>query len=288
MTCDAHGAPTSRDAFRPLPQMNPVSTEASTPKETTLQHIIESIDAITGLEPVWKHGLVHRGGPHYRLTGSTGPVSIGEDECLLLGTLIRRFRPNTCFVIGNGFGLSSAFIAAMMEANGGTSVITLDSKTEGEGERCFQTAEQLNVRLGCRILRNEQGRSPKDIEKAIGERLLDLTLIDGDHSHPQATRDFLEVQHFIAEQGIVCWHDFWLPGVARSVEKAKRQGYRCLQVNTSCEMILGTKDQRIYRELQLLFETAQPPHRRRHPLARLRLSGSYWWSRIQAGLPPKA
>src|SRR5688572_15930649 len=89
--------------------------------------VVTALESIAGLERIWKRGVVHHGGPHYRLHGTTGPVSIGEDECLILGRLIARFRPARCFIIGNGFGFSSAFIAKMMEANEGVSVITLDS-----------------------------------------------------------------------------------------------------------------------------------------------------------------
>src|SRR5207249_6239 len=117
---------------------------------------------------------VHRGGPHYRLRGAIGPVSIGEDECAILGKLIARFRPLNCFIIGNGFGLSSAFIAKMMEANGGASVLTFDSKAEGDGERCFATAEELRLRIDCRILRNEHAVSPQDIERINEGTLYDF------------------------------------------------------------------------------------------------------------------
>jgi predicted O-methyltransferase YrrM len=257
-------------------------------ENTPLDRIIDSLEAIAGLDRIWTRGLVHRGGPHYRLRGSAGPVTIGEDECLLLGDLIAHFRPKTCFVIGNGFGLSSIYIATVMEANCGASVITLDSKTEGNGELCFRMAEQLCARMGCRILRNEQGYSPQDIEKTIPGDLLDLTLIDGDHSHPQATRDFLGVQRFIGEHGIVCWHDFWLAGVAKSVEEAQRHGYHCVKVNTSCEMVLGTKNERVYRELQSLFGATEAPRPRKRPLARMRVSGSFWWFTIRAALQRKS
>src|SRR5262245_56395794 len=114
-----------------------------------IQSIVISLDSITGLDRIWNRGVIHRGGPHYRLRGTIGPVSIGEDECLILGTLITHFTPARCFVIGNGFGLSSVFIARMMEANGGESVITLDSKKEGDGERCFETAERLRILTHC-------------------------------------------------------------------------------------------------------------------------------------------
>ncbi|MGZ9004759.1 MAG: class I SAM-dependent methyltransferase [Burkholderiales bacterium] len=252
-----------------------------------VRHTVVSLESIAGLERIWKRGVVHRGGPHYRLRGTTGPVSIGEDECLMLGKLIARFRPDDCFIIGNGFGLSSAFIAKTMEAYGGASVVTLDSKAEGDGELCFKTAEELRIRMDCRILRNITGFSPEDIEKTAEGACYDLVFIDGDHSHPQATNDFCGVRHLLRKDGILCWHDYWLEGVPESVEEAQRDGYRCLKVNSSCEMVFGTKDEAIFREIGKLFNEAEAPTRRSHPLARFKLSRSFLWGTIKAHLPAR-
>jgi predicted O-methyltransferase YrrM len=249
-----------------------------------VQRIVVTLESIAGLDRIWKRGVVHRGGPHYRLRGSIGPVSIGEDECLILGTLIARLKPAHCFVIGNGFGLSSAFIAKMMEANGGLSVTTLDSKVEGDGERCFEAAEQLRVRMDCRILRNEHGVSPQDIDKTAGGRTYDLIFIDGDHAHPQPTRDFRGVRPLLSQNGVLLWHDYWFAGVSHSVTEAQRSGYRCVKVNSSCEMVFGTRDDGVYRDIEALFDEAVTPSPRRHPWARLMLSRSFLWATLTSHL----
>jgi predicted O-methyltransferase YrrM len=253
-----------------------------------VQRIVVSLESITGLERIWKRGVVHRGGPHYRLRGTIGPVSIGEDECFILARLISRFRPAHCFVIGNGFGLSSAFIAKMMEANGGMSVVTLDSKVEGDGERCFETAEQLRIRMDCRILRNEHGVSPQDINKIGGSRSYDLIFIDGDHSHPQATRDFRGVQHLLRQDGVLLWHDYWLAGVSESVAEARQSGYRCVKVNSSCEMAFGTRNEAVSRDIEALFDDAETPSPRSHPWARFMLSRSFLWATFTSHLRSRA
>jgi predicted O-methyltransferase YrrM len=264
--------------------VNETSSASSDQARSLVQRIVVSLESIAGLERIWKRGVVHRGGPHYRLRGTLGPVSIGEDECLILGKLIAHFRPANCFIIGNGFGLSSAFIAKMMEANGGVFVITLDSKEEGDGERCFETAEELRIRMGCRILRNKHGVSPQDISKTGESVGYDLIFIDGDHSHPQATNDFRGVQHLLRKDGILCWHDYWLAGVPDSVSEAQRSGYRCVKVNSSCEMVFGTKDEAVFQEIGALFDNAETPTRRRHPLAQFMLSRSFLWGTIKAHL----
>jgi predicted O-methyltransferase YrrM len=259
-------------------------TASSDQARVLVRRVVAAVESIAGIERIWKRGVVHAGGPHYRLAGTTGPVSIGEDECLILGELIARFRPGNCFIIGNGFGLSSAFIAKMMETNGGVSVITLDSMGEGDGQRCFETAEQLRIRMDCGILHSKQGISPQDIDNAVESTWYDLILIDGDHSHPQVINDFRGIQHLLRKESILCWHDSWLAGVFESVAEAQRVGYQCVKVNSSCEMAFGTRDDAVFREIGRLFDDAEVPRRRSHPLARLMLSGSFIWGVVKAHL----
>ena len=244
--------------------------------------MVASLAAIDRLERIWSRGIVHRGGPHYRLAGTTGPVSIGEDECLILGQLIARFKPSTCFVVGNGFGLSSAFIGKLMEQHGGTSVITLDDMSEGDGQRCFDTAQELTRRLDCRIVRNKYGRSPHDIGRSAESAVYDFVFLDGNHAHPYATDDCRGLQPLLHHRSIIGWHDYWLGGVSESVADAERAGYQCLKINSSSEMVFGTRDEKALQEIRNLFPGAEAPMRRRHPLARLTLSRSFVWGSLKA------
>jgi hypothetical protein len=153
---------------------------------------------------------------------------------------------------------------------------------EGDGQRCFETAEQLRIWMDCRILHNKQGTSPQDIDTAVESTWCDLILIDGDHSHPQVINDFRGVQHLLREESIVCWHDGWLAGVFESVAEAQRVGYQCVKVNSSCEMVFGTRDDAVFREIGRLFDDAGMPTRRSHPLARLLLTRSFVWGAVKA------
>lgn len=245
-----------------------------------VRRIVNTLEDFSGLDRIWKRGVVHSGGPHYRLRGTPGPVSIGEDECHLLGQLIRRFLAH-CFIIGNGFGLSGAFISKMMESHSGESVITLDSKVEGDGEACFLAAEHLRHRLECRLLRNKCGFSPQDIDRTVESPVYDLILIDGGHSHPQVTEDFSAVRRLLQDRSIVAWHDYWLPGVSESVAEAQRAGFRCLKLNSSCEMVFGTRDQAVFRAIESMFQDAEEPAPRRRPLAHLRLTRTFLWTTIK-------
>ncbi len=242
---------------------------------TLLPTILTTLRTLTPLDRIWNHGLVHPGGPHYRLRGTAGPASIGEDECGVLAQLIARFEPAHCFIIGNGFGLSSVWIAKLMEVAGGQSVATLDNRSEGDGARCFAVAAHLADRLACRLLHNAYGESPRDLPAHLGPHPYDLIFIDGNHAHPHALHDFLAALPALSPTGILCWHDYWLPGVAASVDEAQRHGLHCLLLETSCEMVFGTRSPAVHRALQQMFPHATLPTRRRHPWARLRLTGSF-------------
>jgi predicted O-methyltransferase YrrM len=236
-----------------------------------IRTVVRTLDEVAGLDMVWKRGIVHPGGPHYRLRGTLGPVSLGEDECRVFGSIVQEFRPANAFIIGNAFGLSSTFIAKMMESHGGRSVITLDSKSEGEGERCFNTAVAVRERLNCTLLTTKAGWSPNDIDTAAEDATYDLIFIDGDHHHPQVTRDFHGVKHLAHDETIICWHDYWMEGIPESVAEAENEGFRCIKVNTSCEMVFGTRSQAAFERIQRLFANAEPPRKRRRPGAYLKL-----------------
>jgi predicted O-methyltransferase YrrM len=239
--------------------------------DTLMRALVKNFNDVSRLDIVWKHGVVHRGGPHYRLRGTLGPISLGEDECAVFGRFIKAFRPRNCFIIGNAFGMSSVFIAKMMERNGGTSVITLDSQSEGDGKRCFSTAAQISQRMDCRILKNKTGWSPNDIAAAVEDAKYDLIFIDGDHSHPQVTRDFEGIQRLVGDETTVCWHDYWMDGIPESVEVAESHGYHCIKVNSSCEMVLGTKNREVFDRICKLYSNTERPRKRRRTMAYLKL-----------------
>jgi len=250
--------------------------------------IVRNLDDITGLDRVWPRGVVHRGGPHYRLKGTVGPISLGVDECIVFGRLIERFKPANCFIIGNAFGMSSAFIAKMMEYHNGQAVITLDSKSEGNGSLCFETAARVCDRMKCRILKNKWGWSPKDVMNAAEDGSYDLIFIDGDHSHPQVTLDFNAVQPLVREETIICWHDYWLAGIPESVGAAAKAGYQCVKVNTSCEMVFGTRSTTKFRALKSMFPNSDNPVKRPRPMAYLRLYQAIMVGMLKAYLHRKS
>jgi predicted O-methyltransferase YrrM len=221
--------------------------------EPRLERVVRALNEIHNTRLVWPKGLLHPGGPHRKLAGMMFPISIGEDECRLFGNLIEAFRPADCFIIGNAFGLSSCYIAAMMRDHGGRSVVTLDSEQEGDGATCGRIARELAARLELDLLTNVKGRSPEDIGAAAQAESYDLIFIDGAHIHPQVTKDYIGITPYLTEQTVVVWHDYWLSGIHQSVARATAEGMRCLWVPTSCEMVVGTRDPERFERLRALF-----------------------------------
>ena len=232
--------------------------------DSSLAAVLHALDQLTETRLVWRDGLFHPGGPHRRLKGEVYPISIGEDECRAFGTLIRGLKPEYCFIIGNAFGLSSAYIAHVMQRHGGKSVVTLDDQSEGNGQRCASIAQGLTERLKLDgFLVNKKGRSPEHTKQAAGERIYDVIFIDGLHRHPQVTLDFEGVQALADKRTTFVWHDGWIRGVPESVEAAKAQGVNVLWLPTSCEMILGTRSPERFEQLREMFPEGEIEHR--HP-----------------------
>ncbi len=225
--------------------------------DASLEHVVQTLAKVAETSLVWPSGLLNPGGPHRRLKGHQYPISIGEDECRAFGTLIEALRPQTCFIIGNAFGLSSAYIGDMMKVHGGNAVITLDNQSEGNGPECARVAQTLVDELGLHgFVANVKGSSPQDIPRATSNAKQDLIFIDGLHRHPQVTHDLNGVLPIAHDKSVIVFHDGWIRGVPEAVEEAKGKGYRCLWIPTSCEIIVAVRDPEVFAKLQQAFPSA--------------------------------
>jgi len=232
----------------------------------SLHRVVSALEEVADTSLVWPRGLLHSGGPHRVLSGTLFPVSIGEDECQVFGRLIERFRPENAFIVGNAFGFSSCYIADAMRHHNGRKVITLDCEIEGRGRACATIARRLADTLDLSLLRNKKGRSPADTAWAVENNRQDLVFIDGDHSHPQVTRDFEAILPYTDSRTIFVWHDFWLPGIYPCLHVAASHGLRWLWLPTSCEMVLGVRDASTFADLQGMFPDGIENRRPHSPL----------------------
>ena len=229
----------------------------------SLHRVVTALDEVAETSLVWPSGLINDGGPHRVLAGTLFPVSIGEDECAVFGRLIERFHPEHAFIVGNAFGFSSCYIADVMRQHGGKTVVTLDSEVEGRGKACAEIARQLADKLELSLLKNKKGQSPTDTASVVETDRHDLVFIDGNHGHPHVTRDFNGILPYTHSQTILVWHDFWLSGIIPCLRAAESHGFRWLWLPTSCEMVLGVRDESVFTELQKMFPDSvenQQPH----------------------------
>lgn len=220
--------------------------------------LVNALEEVADVKLVWNKGFANQGGPHRRLVGNKAPISIGEDECDLFAKLISTMRPDNCFIVGNAFGFSSAFIAMVMQDHGGRSVISLDAQTEGDGERNARVARALADRLRLNLLTNKKGYSPRDVPGAVEDKSYDLIFLDGNHDHPAVTHDLIGALPYAHDKSIIVLHDFWLPGVLYGARAAEAAGFYCWLVRTSCEIVLCTRDKATYEQLRQLFPQGLP------------------------------
>jgi len=232
----------------------------------SLNRVVDALEQVAKTSLVWKRGLINQGGPHRVLSGTLLPISIGEDECAVFGRLIEQFRPKHTFIIGNAFGFSSCYIADEMRHHGGEKVVTLDNEVEGRGQTCATVARELTNKLELNLLINKKGRSPADTEWAVESKQQDLVFIDGDHSHPQVTHDFESILPFTHSQTIFVWHDFWWSGILPCLKVAQTHGFRWLWLPTSCEMVLGVRDETVFAKLQEMFPDGVENQKAHSPL----------------------
>lgn len=232
----------------------------------SLHRVVNALNEVAETSLVWPQGLLHPGGPHRVLAGTLLPISIGEDECAVFGKLIKRFLPKQAFIVGNAFGFSSCYIADMMRQYGGQSVVTLDNEIEGRGRSCASIARHLADSLELTLLKNKKGKSPGDTAWAVENEQRDLVFIDGDHRHPQVTRDFEAILPYTNMNTIFVWHDFWMTGILPCLRVAANHGLRWLWLPTSCEMVLGVRDAETFAKLRRLFPHGVENQRPHSPL----------------------
>ncbi|HET8937858.1 MAG TPA: class I SAM-dependent methyltransferase [Polyangiales bacterium] len=228
------------------------------------------------MRTVWPDGCMHEGGPHRRLAGRPTPISIGEDECGVFGALVHRFAPKQCFIVGNAFGFSAAYIALAMRDSGADHVIAMDAETEGDGPQVANVARGLAKRLNVDLLKIKKGFSPQDTPGAVEAPAYDLVFIDGNHESPYVRNDLHGVMPYIHDDTVIVFHDFFFEGVRDGVAAALDIGLHCLWLPTSCEMVVATRSAKRFAELRALFpEGTDNPLQHRTSLAKNML----WWAR---------
>lgn len=130
--------------------------------------------------------------------------------------------------IGSYLGASSCYLAAgLARVNGHLFCVdTWQNETMPEGERDTFVEFQKNTNGVRHLLTTIRKRSDEIAEGEI-QLPLNLVFIDGDHSYAAVKNDFDCVQKWLAEDGIIAFHDFSCPafeGVSRVIGEALASG----------------------------------------------------------------
>lgn len=159
--------------------------------------------------------VISRGGGWtwgYVLVGEEGKAtgsSIGEDELKLLRDICLLTAPESAFVIGHAFGLSSFALA--LAAGTGCQVFAIDSWDEGQDPQSARELSQSLVRLRPELagVRLHTGTSPADTPAALAELNghLSILFIDAMHTDQAAYEDFAGCLPYIGEETVCLWHN---------------------------------------------------------------------------------
>ena len=144
------------------------------------------------------------------------PDSISVEDGELLARIVRESGAKRSLEIGMAWGLSTLYLCAALEKNGGARHVAVDPN-------------QTSSYHGCGVLNAERagfGDLVECIERPSfdalpqllrdGERF-DLVFIDGNHRFDYTLVDFFYAQRLVPVGGLVLLHDPWLQAIRKTV-----------------------------------------------------------------------
>jgi predicted O-methyltransferase YrrM len=145
------------------------------------------------------------------------PAALPRAHAEELARLVREHGSTRTLETGMAYGLSTLAIGAEHAARGDGSHVAIDPYQSSD----WRGIGQLNVRragLSDRV-RVIEARSDEALPRLRDEGLrIDFALIDGLHLFDATLVDFFHVDRMLDVDGVVVFHDTWMPAVARAVE----------------------------------------------------------------------
>ena len=222
--------------------------------------IIEEINS--SLTPIWKNGKPPYNclnyGPHYIFPGSERPVSIGKIESYFIHNTVKISKAKIAFEIGTGFGVSSWWIGHAMR-NDGEWFGSIDNFSEGEKiiERkkfIDESSHKLHLE---KINHYFEAESPKDLDKIIGKKRLDIIFIDGHHYQDAPISDFKSILKFTTENSIIIMHDVQEKyTINNALKYAQEIGWKIKTYQTSCGIAICSRQNSFFAKSDQAYEKA--------------------------------
>lgn len=184
-------------------------------------------------------------GPHYCFPNSKRPVSVGKIESYFLYNLTKQVKPKISLEIGTGFGYSSWWISGAIGETG--KLFSIDNFSEGENiieKRNFinNSKKFLEITNTTYI----EATSPNDLPFILGDQIIDLAFIDGEHYLNAPLNDFQGLNKYLSDSSIVIMHDVQKKyDVNKAIDYAVKIGWNCKLFKTSCGMAI------LYKELNV-------------------------------------
>lgn len=183
---------------------------------------------------------------------STGG-GISVSDAFLFSSLARMFSPQTIFVVGNAFGLST-FVLADSFAEAQLDVI--DAEAEGGDNARGSTITRKIAQEYFPKVQLTTGYSPQDIPRACRSAKYQMAFIDGLHTNEQMVKDFVGITSRLDEQCVVVFHDVASHQMFDGWEEVKRlarpEGFAPFEVSWTsfgvCVLVRGLPRVQTYFE----------------------------------------
>lgn len=246
--------------------MRPADHAYSVPNSLQFQREFDAVRTrICGVERQPScHESARWDGGHFSPLGRSRPISVSIAEARLLAFAVDAPAARSVLEIGTGFGYSTSWLGFGAGLSGGH-VVSIDDHSEGalghEGAR-----GAADFVAGSRVSESVSlvdGRSPDDLPSVFGDGALDFVFIDGNHNEDHPERDYRAVAGRFADSGVIVFHDVFWPAskrrntVFRAVERAIADGFKMLEIDTSCQPLAASRSAESLQLVGIAFEASK-------------------------------
>jgi predicted O-methyltransferase YrrM len=144
-------------------------------------------------------------------------ASVQPLMALFLFRLIREFKPDRCLELGTNLGISSAYQAAALEANGRGHLITLEG-ADSLAELARENLRSLSLAPRVDVVTGQFDATLETTLTTAGRSEIEYAFIDGRHDEQATLEYFHEIKSHVAPAGgLLVFDDVdWSDGMRRA------------------------------------------------------------------------